>query len=238
MAGLFDGDNLKGIFGCFINPENNWVDCLGPFFIGEWSGDDAKGMFEFANAKLPKAVRFNFYFDSRNRNLHRMMESLSAQRRDNEYILLLEKLNYKPQQIKHNIVSYSDEFENDVIQILHDTFPDSYISGRELISSIGKDRDVFCALNENGVFVGYGVLKRYKDNPDHMTAEIFAVAEGARGEGYGWALLNMAVDCALNRYNADTVDLVVDKLNTHASDLYYSCGFKLMAENSSYCIKN
>ena len=62
------------------------------------------------------------------------------------------------------------------------------------------------------------------------------VAEFARGKGYGWALLNSVADCAFNKYNADTVDLIVDKLNTHARELYYSCGFKLTVENAAYCL--
>lgn len=236
MIGYFSHDDLAGILGCFVNPESNWVDCVGPYFSSEWSEDAAKEMFAFAESKLANAARFNFYFDVRNKNLHRLMELLSAERNDNEYHLLLKKANYKPQQLKRSVVPYSDKFENDVIQILHDTFPDAYVSGRELIDSIGKDREVFCALDENSAFVGYGVLKRY-DDASRITAEIFAVSEGSRSKGYGWALLNAVVDCALNKFNADTVDLVVDRLNTHASDLYYSCGFKLAVENASYCIK-
>ena len=236
MVGYFADDNLMGILGCFVNPENHWVDCSGPFFNADWSEDIAKEMLAFAGARLANAARFNFYFDTRNENLHRLMTRLSAERRDNEYHLLLKKADYTPQLLKHNIVRYVEKFENDVIQILHDTFPESYVSGRELIDSIGKDREVFCALDENGEFVGYGVLKRYGNETTHMNAEIFAVAEGARGKGYGWALLNAVISCALNDFNADTVDLIVDKLNTHARDLYYSCGFTLDVENASYCI--
>ena len=237
MIGYFDGDVLAGIMGCFMNPENNWVDCCGPFFCNEWSGEIAKDMFKFARSKLTSEVRFNFFFDARNNNCHQLMESLSAMRRDNEYVLILKKPDYKPQQNLRTVIPYSSKFENDVIKILHDTFPDSYVSGRELTGSIGKEREVYCALDENGAFVGYGVLKRYNGNAGHMTAEIFAVAEGARGKGYGWALLNTVVDCALNKYGAQTVDLIVDRLNTNARDLYYSCGFKLKVENSSYCIE-
>jgi len=193
-------------------------------------------MISYAKSKLPKAERFNFCFDTRNLNLHQLMESLSAERNDNEYILLLNKTNYKPRQIEQNIIAYNSNFENDVIKLKNNTWADSYITDKDLINSINKDRDVFCALDENGKFVGYGILKRYDDD-NRMTAEVFAVAEHARGKGYGWALLNTVVDCAFNKYNANIVDLVVDRLNTHARDLYYSCGFNLNIENAAYCIK-
>jgi len=236
LLGYFDNDVLTGVLGCFMNSENNWVDCSGPFFKDEWSQEVAKTMFTYAKSKLVKAVRFNFYFNARNKNLHQLMESLSAERNDNEYILLLKKADYKPPRLKHNIIPYNSGFENNVIKLKNNTWPDSYITDRDLISSINKDRDVFCALDENGAFVGFGVLKRYDDNY-RVTAEVFAVAEGVRGKGYGWTLLNTVVDCAFNNYNADIVDLVVDRLNTRARNLYYSCGFKLNVENSAYCIK-
>jgi len=229
-------DGLAGFLLCYMNPENSWVDCVGPFFSNEWNEDVAKKMFSFADTKLTNAARFNFYFNTNNKNLHELMTVLSAERRDNEYNLLLKKSDYKTQQIKHNIVPYSNRFESDVKKILIDTFPDSYVTGNELIASIGKDREVFCALDESGAFVGYGVLKLY-DDTYYVTAEIFAVAEGYRGKGYGWALLNSVVECAFNVHNADRVGLIVDRLNTHARDLYYSCGFKLDVENSSYCVK-
>jgi len=237
MIGHFSGDTLTGIFGCFMNSDNNWCDCIGPFFEGEWSQDDAKEMFAFAKSKLAKAVRFNFYFDTKNTNLHRLMASLSAERNDNKYILLLKKVDYKPQLLKQNIIAYTIGFANDIVQLKNDTWADAYLTDNDLLNSIGKDREVFCALDENDSLVGYGVLKRYDGDTRHATAEVFAVAESVRGKGYGWALLNTVVDCALNKYNADTVDLVVDRLNTHARDLYCSCGFKLTVENAAYCIK-
>jgi len=235
LFGFFESDVVVGVLGCFVNPDNNWVDCSGPFFKNEWNQEDARAMIDYAKSKLSKAVRFNFYFDTRNINLHQLMEALSAERNDNEYILLLKKIDYKPQRVKHNIIPYNSGFENDVIKLKNDTWSDSYITDSDLINSINKDRDIFCALDENSAFVGYGILKRYEDS-SRIAAEAFAVAEYERGKGYGWALLNTVVDCALNKYNANIVDLVVDRLNTYARDLYYSCGFKLDVENAAYCI--
>ena len=235
MLGYLDNDTLIGFFGFFINPDTNWVDCVGPFFTGEWNQDAASKMFVYAKSKYIQAVRYNFYFDTRNKNFHQFAKTLSANRNDNEYILLLKKSDYKPQQIKHTVVVYEDKFKSDFIRIFNDTFPVAYIPPKSVINSIGKDRDVFCVLDDSGDFVGYGVLKRYA-NSTHATAEIFGVEEKSRGKGYGWAVLNTVIDYALNMLNAETVDLIVDKLNTHAAELYYSCGFKLKTENASYSI--
>lgn len=236
MVGCFTDDILTGILGCFLNPANNWVDCVGPFFKDGWHQDFAKDMFSFAKSALTDAVRFNFYFNSENRNCHYLMEILSAERQDNEYILLLNRREYRPQQVKPTVVKYTDKYEKDLVRLHDETFPDVYVTGKDIIASNNKTREVFCALDENGEFVGYGVLK-YADGNAHLTAEIFAVRKEKRGKGFGWALLNTVVASAFNNHNGNVVDLVVDMLNTHARDLYYSYGFKLAVENEAFNLR-
>ena len=235
MYGSFDNDTLIGIFGCFFNPDNKWVDCLGPFFKDEWNEKIAVDLFRAAKSTLTEAVRFNFYFDARNINCHNLMSEISAERGDNEFILLLKKSDYVPQELKVPVIMYEDKYKDDLIQLHELVSPDMYLSSDDILSSINKTRKVFCALDENGTFAGFGVLKH--DTEKHCTAELFTVKEEKRGKGFGWALLNAVVDSAFNNHNADVIDLVVDKLNTHARGLYFSCGFKLSVENESHFIK-
>jgi len=236
MVGYFIDDALVGILGCFFNPDNKWVDCVGPFFSNEWNPVYAKNMFLFAKDSLDKAVRFNFYFNKKNENCYKLMSILSAEQQDNEYVLRLDKVDYKPQQINHRIVEYSDDFANELVMLHDTTFHDVYVTGKDIIASIGKTRKAFCALDEGGAFAGYGILK-YADNTSHLTAEIFAVKKEKRGYGYGWALLNTVVDSAFNQHTGKIIDLIVDKLNTNARDLYFSCGFKLTVENMVFCLR-
>ena len=237
LVGDFDGDVLVGLMGGFFNPENGWVDCSGPFFVGEWDEARAVALFDYARTWLTDVMRFNFYFDMRNVGSHGLMEALGARRNDNEYVLSLARADYIPQSIKHTVVIYEDGYKDAVLRLKNETWAEAYLTDGELIGSVGYDRDIFCALDDGGAFVGYGVLKRYT-NSTRVTAEVFAVAEHARGRGYGWALLNAVVARAFDLYDAQTVDLVVDRLNEHARVLYFSCGFKLDVENASYQINN
>ena len=233
MIGYFIDGILTGILGCLQNPDNNWVDCIGPFFKNEWNCEYVKNMFLFAKTTLSEAVRFNFYFNIKNENYRQAMGILSAERQDNEYILVLDKADYRPQRIKHQVVKYTNSYETELVKLHDDTFPDVYVTGKGIIADIGKTREVFCVLDESGSFVGYGVLK-YADDTEHITAEIFAVKKEKRGKGYGWALLNAVVDSAFNKHNGNAIYLVVEKLNANARDLYYSCGFKLAVENEAW----
>ena len=235
MVGYFVDDQLVAIWGCFLNLDNKWVDCVGPFFKKGWNHDYANSLFSFSKATLCNAVRFNFYFNAKNKNYHTFAKKLSADRQDNEYILLLRKADYTPQEINHLVVAYSSEYEAALVALHDSTFPNVYVTGEDIVSTICRTRDVFCVLDESGAFTGYGVLK-CDDDKAHFTAEIFAVKKEARGKGYGWALLNMVVGSAFNKHNCEVVDLVVDKLNANARDLYYSCGFRLSVENKAFSL--
>jgi len=236
MLGCFSGHALVGVLGCFFNPDNLWVDCIGPFFKDDWNHDIAKQMLLFAKTGLSKAMRFNFYFSAANENCHQLMVALSAERQDNEYILLLDRENYKPQQIEHHVIRYTKEYEAELMALHDSTFPDVYLTGKDIIAAIDKTREVFCVLDEAGGFSGYGALK-FANHSSRLTAEVFAVKKEKRGKGYGWALLNAVVRSAFDEHNGDAIDLVVDKLNTNAKALYDACGFKLAAENEAFCLR-
>ncbi len=234
VIGLFDNDRLLGFLGCFHNPNNHWVDCIGPFFNINWNESYAKEMLTFAQNFLVTAKRFNFYYNIQNKDVHQLMLKLNAIQNDNEYILVLNENDYVAQQINQNIIEYDDLFKDELIALHDNTFKDVYITGNEIIEA--KNRKVFCALDGNNNFVGYGVLK-FDMNYHHFTAEIFAVKENKRKKGYGWALLNKVVASAINEFNAKTIDLVVDKFNSNAKELYYLCGFKLKVENESFYVE-
>ena len=233
MVGCYYDNTLSGILGCFLNSDMNWVDCIGPFFKNAWDSGQAEKMLLYAQSAMGQAVRFNFYFNKKNESCHRLMGALSARRQDNEYILLLDRGKYKPQAVKQRIVPYTCEYEAELIALHSTAFPQVYITGQGIVSALGKTREVFCALDEKGAFAGYGVLK-HADGAKRATAEIFAVKEEKRGQGYGWALLSAVVNSAFSRHSAESVDLVVDKLNLRARALYESCGFQLVVENEAY----
>lgn len=235
MAGWFDAGVLAGIMAFFVNPENGWADCIGPFFADKFDKNAAKALFMFAQTHLEKVVRYNFYFNALNVNMHQFVEELYAQRQDNEYILRLNRSDYIPQKFSAKVIEYSDIFESELLQLHSKTFPEVYVSGADIVSSIEKKRRVFCVLNEHDIFAGYGVLY-FHENNRCLTAEIFAVKEEMRGKGLGRALFCSVIEYGFAKCGAEKIQLVVDKWNTTAQRLYFSCGFQLVVENEVYYI--
>ena len=234
IVGYFNyDDELLGLFGFYFNHFNNWVDCIGPFFKINYDQTVTKNMFEFAQKTLIKANRFNFYFNIKNRNTHDLMLQLKSTKRDNEYILSINHKDYKPLHNSINIINFEDKYSNNIISLHEDSFKDIYVSGQNIVESSGKNRKIFCALNSKEEFVGYGILA-FNITTNYLCAEIFAVKKEYQNMGYGRSLLNKVISHGFTNYNCDNISLVVDKLNTNAASLYYSCGFKLIVENESY----
>jgi len=234
MLGAFDDEDLVGIMGFFVHSpcgDGGVADCCGPFFAGNWNADLARDLFDNARRALSGVARINFYFNAKNADYHALMADLSAVHYDNEYTLTLRKDDFVQQDFAPFVVPFDPAHKPAFVALLDKTFPDSYVGGEELIANIGKTRKIFCALDDDGGLVGYGVLKIDQGN---AWAEIFAVDEKHRGKGYGGALLNRVIAAAFDNHDVWSIDLVVDKMNTRAADLYYSFGFKMAVENSAY----
>lgn len=233
-VGYFENNELKGLLCCFIDGERNNADCSGPFVDGDFN-KISEEMFEYIKSLASPSMNFTFYFGKKNTECASFMELIGAENQGNEYQLELKRLNYKKFESPIHTSILPIEYKNQFIR-MHDTiFPDVYISGKGIVSSIGIDRQVFCII-ENYKLIGYSVLKTY-ENSRKATAEIISVDEKHRHKGYGRALLNKLLEVALSNNSIESINLIVDKVNENALMLYYSVGFEMSIENCCYITK-
>lgn len=234
MVGSFRGDQLTGLLICFIDRERQNADCAGPFI--DSSEEDymvlAKQLFEFAKDSIDVEMKYTFFFSKENVNCKEFLDSINADRKVNEYELVLKKEFFIPYLKKVKISNLDKAYYNQFID-LHDYIcPDIYVSGKDIIEDIGKSRIVFSII-EDDKLVAYSVLRTYK-NAKTATAEIIAVEEKHRGKGYGKAILNYSIEFAFHNYNIEEIELIVDGDNETAISLYLSLGFTIKAENCCY----
>ncbi|SHO51091.1 Ribosomal protein S18 acetylase RimI [Anaerocolumna xylanovorans DSM 12503] len=233
-AGYFQDNLLKGFIGGYVDKERENVDCIGPFTAESYNGIFHE-LFQFLRNQLPLDYKYTFYIGSENKECIHFMEELNALSTGNEYTLYIEKKEYKNGEISQELTEYSKEYKEQLIN-LHDTiFPGVYISGKGIIESLGKSREVCCIIKENEL-VGYCVLRNY-NGTSNGTIEVLAVKEKYRHQGYGRKLLNSMIKKAFDSYNKERLNLIVDQINQNALSLYYSIGFKLNQVNCAYIIK-
>jgi ribosomal protein S18 acetylase RimI-like enzyme len=234
-AGVFENGILKGLMGCYVDMERRNTDCSGPFIEGDFLRN-SKAMYDYARSFADSSMKYTFYFGKNNTDCIHLMELIQAENQGNEYQLIIKRENYRklstPIPVEVLPSGYTDR-----LAALHDTiFPDVYISGKGIVKSLGKDREVFCAMEESRL-IAYSVLKTY-DNSLSATAEIIGVDKDYRHRGYGRAVLNKLLEETFKNSSVEKIDLIVDKINENALGLYYSMGFELLQENCCYIVGN
>jgi ribosomal protein S18 acetylase RimI-like enzyme len=235
LVGCFDGGRLNGVLNLFIDSEKRTADCAGPF-VG--SGDfvsTAGQMIEFAKSKLAGPYKLNFFFDKRNAGCIALMEKLNAENEGNEFLLKILRTDFIGEKKDNNIKELESAYYDAFARLHNSIFPGAYVSGKDILTSIGKDRRVLC-VTHGDTFTGYGVIKK-AEGSKRAVIEVLGVDKAERGKGLGKALLLAMLRSVFDDPAADAADLVVEKVNENALGLYLSCGFKIEAENCSYCVK-
>lgn len=236
VIGYFEEETLIGVIGICVDEEKHTADCCGPFVAVEDFASIAKLLFDYVKNYFKQNLKYNFFFDSRNRDYIAFMDVIHAENQGNECCLTLKRENYKRKSYGINIIPLPVEYVNDFMSLHNTIFPDVYVSGMDIINSIGQSRKVFCII-ENEILIGYSILKRAINN-SRATAEIIAIDKKQRGKGYGKALLNELAKQAFCVENVEFLNLVVENININAMNLYCTFGFELVAENCFYCIDN
>lgn len=239
------GGKLYGILGLFCNDEIKRVDCAGPFVDckdtvttegNEISFVEAAGeMLKFAKQHYPN-YEFSFYFNSKNIACKELMKKENAENMGNEQFLCLKHENFNSIEGLAKVISLPKGYEEQ-LRMLHDEiFPGCYLTGNQLLKSLGKEREAYVILEGNQL-AAFGILEIPTNANDRMNTEIIGVKEDHRGKGFGKAIVNELLYQAFCRDSIKQVNLVVDEVNILARNLYASFGFECIQENCNYSLR-
>ena len=119
---------------------------------------------------------------------------------------------------------------------LHDRlFPATYLRGEALPASLDADHQLFAAV-QHGRLGGYVYVQHRRDDNDGYV-DYLGVAEHARGQGLGRALLLHALQWALGERRLPCVYLTVRSDSAPALGLYRSAGFREVAAGLQLCLE-
>ena len=225
---------LTGAAFCFYSEEHHMADFSILVAPEADYSETAGGLFAAIREKLPKETQCNFFFPKQNRRCAAFLEAQHAKREVNEYGLLLLRGHEKNLAASEGVAELIEE-DSAEFAALHDAvFPEVYISGKEILAAIGRDRKVY-VLKKDGKLLAYGVLQRRSET--RSAAEIVGVREGYRHQGYGRRILNELIRRAFADEKTEKLDLIVDCDNENAMKLYFDLGFETEFENYCYTIQ-
>ncbi len=225
---------IDGVMTAHIDSAVQSADCCGPF-VKDYDLKQAEVLFEAMLTYLPRPMALQFFFSEQNNLCLELMKKKGAKNQGREMImnLSLERCHENPYHYGLDEVKPLSKAQNDSFISLHDhIFPESYVSGKDVVFSIGKSRSVYVIENE-GIIRGYGVL-RYTTKAKTVAAEIIAVRQEDRGKSYGKKILSKMLSEAFERDTVTAVELVVEAGNTAAIGLYTKMGFDVKMVNCGY----
>lgn len=225
-----------GLISCFPDMEKGNADCSLLIDAQEEAyRETAKALLAAAREKLGAAMECTFFFPTENRACRVFLQEAGAERQVNEYILLLERENWK---MRCDLTASPRpvlEKEWNAFAALHDAvFPDVYASGQDILKDFGKTRFIYVVSDEAGL-AAYGVLKT--QGGKQATAEMVGVRKDARRQGFGRAVLYHLALQAFSQFGAERLELVVDADNQNALRLYLDAGFQIWQENNCYILR-
>ena len=227
-----DDQIISGAILWYYNKLQNTCDCS--IFVNPINRNSLKIMKELIG-KLKKHYQFpikiNFFFPVENIQYTELLTSLNAHKNVNEYRLKLAKGSEKNLKLDKTITILDESSNLDFIELFNSVFPDIYINGENVITSIGKDRVVY-SLTINKELIAFSVLKFESETLG--SAEIIGVKESFRNKGYGRLILSHLIFEAFSKYNLASLNLVVDGDNLNAIKLYTDLGFTMFSENYCY----
>ena len=227
-----EAGRIRGILSCFPDWEKGNVDCA---LLADREGYDSTAgqLLRAARERLGSHLRYTFFVPKENEDCTAFLEGIGAQRRENEYRMVLQRDDWRPMEGLPEPRSLAEGEEVPFAQLHDQVFPDVYVSGRDILGGLGKNRFVY-VLEEDGALAAYGVLQCAGSR---TTAEILGVRQGLRGRGYGRAILNCLAKEAFYRHGAAELDLIVDADNDRALGLYQKTGFQILEENRCYLLQ-
>jgi ribosomal protein S18 acetylase RimI-like enzyme len=235
VLACWNDDEIIGVFHCYIDKARSNADCN--MLIDSRKSDYnaiAGLLFERFNKSNDAHMKYTFFFPKENAECASFLDSIQADRQVNEYRLILKKKHLKSKALTMNVTELSTVYHQSFIELHDSIFPDVYVSGKDVIKDIGKNRFVYSII-ENGILIAYSVLRLNRGGS--ATAEIVAVKENFRGRGYGRAVLCYLIDTAFTSFQADKIDLIVEGDNERAIKLYLDLGFEVGTENRCYIVK-
>ncbi len=213
--GIFEGDEIIGLFVFLILEEESYIEML----VGLSRSLQAYEEMLSYLKETYKGYQADFVYNPDNHLLHKLLADKKAQFEAEQQKMLLK--GEVPCQSSHQIETYSPKYREQYIEI-HSK--DGYWTAEKVIDAPDRFR-IILAIEQEEV-VGYiDITHKYEENEPY---DMF-VKEAYRRKGYGRAMLAKAIE--LNR--PKDMMLLVDADNTAAISLYESLGFvKAAGENN------
>jgi ribosomal protein S18 acetylase RimI-like enzyme len=228
LLAMYQNQDLLGVLMMVKRP-NDDLDCIGPYCL---HGDlqHAKKLLRSGLEDQSSQI-IHFFFNQSSSYYKSLMEDIQADLQDIEYIMKC--VHYKERndaKKDYQLVRPNKSERNKVKDLYENIFQETYLPSSTFIDE--KHYPYIYLLKRKEDIVGIALLKEQKESG---YLEFFGINPAFRGMGASTLFLHKLLKYALVDQAYKYVMLVVDEVNSIASNLYMKQGFFIEKTNVSYC---
>jgi ribosomal protein S18 acetylase RimI-like enzyme len=228
LLALYQNQDLLGVLMLVKRP-NQELDCIGPYCLNG-DLDHAKELLRYG-LKNQTSQHIHFFFDESSSYYKSLMTDIQAEVQDIEYIMkCFDYKAIKHEKEDHQLVRPKVEEQSKVQQLYEDIFKETYLPSSTFVDKDHYPQIYLCKQGEDTI--GIALLKEQNESG---YLEFFGINPNFRGMGWSKVFLDALLRDALMDKKLKYVVLVVDEVNSIASNLYMKQGFSIEKRNVSYC---
>ncbi|MBV6682376.1 GNAT family N-acetyltransferase [Bacillus sp. JRC01] len=234
IAVIRENDAIIGVLGADVDLGDGTAELWGPFLKEGQPAELALELWEDLSIRLGGKVHTYYGFYNVENTLARdFMNRLGACKGSSH--LIMHAFNQKGVRIDFRVDELSPERHASFIKLHDEAFPETYMSGLDILKRLDHEHKVFAVESEAGI-KGYAYVKG-SPTYNEGTIEFIAVDPAERHQGIGTTLTKAALAFLHDELGIQTVSMTVDAGHDQAIRLYGRAGFEVVHRMEHYTVR-
>ncbi|UTE72292.1 GNAT family N-acetyltransferase [Rossellomorea marisflavi] len=234
FAVIHKAGTIIGVLGADVDLGDGTAELWGPFVEEGQPVELALELWEDLTMRLGDKVHtYHGFYNEQNTLARNFMNKVGACKGSQH--LIMHSTKQSGVRIDSSIDELSPERHPSFIKLHDEAFPETYMSGLEILKRLDYEHKVFAVESEAGI-KGYAYVSG-KPTYNEGTIEFIAVNPAERQQGIGTALTKTALAFLQDELGIQTVSMTVDAGHEQAIRLYGRAGFEVVHRMEHYVVR-
>lgn len=234
FAVIHENGTIIGVLGADVDLGDGTAELWGPFVKEGQPVELALELWEDLTTRLGDKVHtYHGFYNEQNTLARNFMCRVGACKGSQH--LIMHSTKQSGVRIDSRVYELSPERHAPFIKLHYEAFPETYMSGLDILKRLDHEHKVFAVESEAGI-KGYAYVKG-KPTYNEGTIEFIAVDPAERQQGIGTALTKTALAFLQDELGIQTVSMTVDAGHEQAIRLYGRAGFEVVHRMEYYVVR-
>ncbi|WP_174612735.1 GNAT family N-acetyltransferase [Virgibacillus ihumii] len=223
-----ENNKVVGVCGFDADLERRSAEIWGPFVDHDDAFQVSNSLWIALMKKIPNVIQtVSLFPDNHNKMVLDLGAALEFRSVSDQAILICTNQSLKKMS-DDTVIKLSEAHYSSLVKLHDQIFPDTYLSGKEMLEGLNEENTVFGMVN-NGSLIGY-IYAEADPKFGEGSIEFFGVDRLAQGKGIGLALLAKGLQWLFSFPSIEETTLCVRSDNSKAIHLYKKVGFQVEHE--------